>query len=188
MSARQSTLVETQHVVARGGELVEVHFQRVADAPSAGRPSTVWIRATSPSESPEAPADLVPREKWITVLALGSAAVLAAGLGVGLGAEAKGQASDVQTERATLDPANKGDACIGAAGSSAACRRLNDDVQSAHRNWNLSIASYIGAGALGLAALATWTLWHPQGQKPSALSVQPALASNGGGLLVGSAW
>ena len=39
VTARQGTVIEAQHVVARGGELVELHFQRVADPPPPPLPS-----------------------------------------------------------------------------------------------------------------------------------------------------
>ena len=56
VSARQGTLSETQHVTARGGELVELHFQRVAAAPAA-----VAIGWTGSGESRERAEGGVPR-------------------------------------------------------------------------------------------------------------------------------
>ena len=182
VSARQGTLSETQHVTARGGELVELHFQRVADAPSPAVP----IRWAGSNEAREHAHDATPRAKWVTVVALGSAAVVAAGLGVGFGIAATKEADDAQSVQNEIRPGSAwtGSKCFGT-GAPTLCTQLKGDVDANRAYWATSVASYVGAGVLGAASLATWMLWKP---KSGAIAARPTLGVQGGGLVVGGQW
>jgi hypothetical protein len=178
----QGALVEVKRVAARGGEVMGVHFQRVADALLAEPPPR--------SEGPTASASSAPAQpmaKWIAVGALGSGALVAAGLGIGFSMAARNQASSSQALRSTVDPAGTGSACFGIA--SGACASLGDDVQAARRNSTLSTASYAAAGALGAASLATWMLWRPGSEPgPKSAFLVPTVTPRGAGLLVTRDW
>ncbi len=178
VSARQGTLSETQHVTARGGELVELHFQRVAAAPA----PAVAIGWTGSGETREHAEGGASRAKWITVVALGSAAVVAAGFGVGFGLAAADKASDAQNVRNS--PGWSSSRCFGAS-APPLCTQLKGDVDANRGYWSVSAASYVGAGILGAASLATWMLWKP---KPGALGAAPMLGAQGGGLVVDGRW
>jgi hypothetical protein len=121
-------------------------------------------------------------------LALGSGAVLAAGVGVGFAIAARQQASNAQTISTTIDPNGTGTACYGAAGSSASCVTFNDDTQAAKRNWTISIASYVGAGVLGAASLATWMLWRPTSPAKVGVRMAPAVSAHTAGLVLHGEW
>ncbi len=185
VSVTEGSLAQTQHVAAHGGELVEVHFQSppATPGPLAALPASNGVDAPAPP-----PRDRARTAKWITVLALGSGAVVAAGLGIGLGLEARNQASRARSERTALDPSGTGAACMAPASASPSCRQLGGDVQSAERNWSLSIASYAAAGVLGAATAATWTLWHPERTTASALSIVPTVGWGQAGLVVRRSW
>ncbi len=180
VSARQGTLSETQHVTARGGELVELHFQRVVAAPA----PAVAIGWTASGEARERAESGASRAKWITVVALGSAAVVAAGFGVGFGIAAADKASDVQNLQNSPASAWSSSRCYGQS-ASPLCTQVKDDVDANRAYWTVSAASYVGAGVLGAASLATWMLWKP---KSGAIAARPVLGAQGGGLVVDGRW
>jgi tetratricopeptide (TPR) repeat protein len=180
VSARQGTLSETQHVTARGGELVELHFQRVAAAPA----PALAIGWTGSSETREHTESGAPRAKWITVVVLGSAAVVAAGFGVGFGIAAANKASDAQNVQNSAGSAWSRSLCYGA-NAPPLCTQYKGDVDANRAYWTVSAASYVGAGVLGAASLATWMLWKP---KPGAIAARPMLGAQGGGLVVDGRW
>lgn len=182
VTARQGTLSETQHATARGGELVELHFQRVADA-ALQAPAIAWMPGRETRERTESGG---PRAKWITVVALGSAAVVAAGLGVGFGIAAANKANDAQNVQSQMAPGSAWNVnqCLGPS-ASALCTQLKGDVDTNRAYWTVSIASYVGAGVLGAASLATWMLWKP---KSGAVAARPVLSARSGGFVVDGCW
>jgi hypothetical protein len=180
VSARQGTLSETQHVTTRGGELVELHFQQVAAAPA----PAVAIGWTASGETRERTESGASRAKWVTVVALGSAAVLAAGFGVGFGIAAANKASDAQNVQNSPGSAWSSSRCFGAS-ASPLCTQLKGDVDANRAYWTVSAASYVGAGVLGAASLATWRLWKP---KSGAIAARPVLGVQGGGLIMDGRW
>jgi hypothetical protein len=180
VSARQGTLSETQHVTVRGGELVEIHFQRVAAAPA----PAVAIGWTASGETRERAEGSASRAKWITVALLGAAAVVSAGFGVGFGIAAANKASDAQNVQSSPGSAWSRNRCY-AASPPPLCTQLASDVDSNRLNWSISAASYVGAGVLGAASLATWMLWKP---KAAAIAARPMLDARGGGLVVDGRW
>jgi tetratricopeptide (TPR) repeat protein len=180
VSARQGTLSETQHVTARGGELVELHFQRVAAAPA----PAVAIGWTGNGEAHERAESGASRAKWITVVALGSAAVVAAGFGVGFGIAAANKASDAQNVQNGFGSAWSSSRCYGAS-APPSCTQLASDVDSNRLNWGISAASYVGAGVLGAASFATWMLWKP---KAGAIAARPMFDAQTGGVVVDGRW
>jgi hypothetical protein len=183
VSARQGAAVEMQHVAARGGELVEIHFQRVPDAKPPGA-ALEWSAAGSVHgrDSLETGA----RAKWITVIALGSGAVIATGLGVGFGIAAQNRASDFRAVRSELDAQNLW--CTGGSGSSLACTRLRDDSDANRQDWAISTAAYVGAGVLGVASIATWMLWRADKPRAASALFLPVVSARSAGVEVGGDW
>jgi len=176
--ARQGTAAESQHVAARGGELVELHFQRVPDAPA----PTGTVGSVGPSERAESPT---PRAKWITTLVFGSGAVVAAGVGVGFGIASLNQSKDAANLHDEIAPGSPwtGAKCAGPNAGSAPCRQLASDVDANRLNWSLSATSYVCAGALAAASVATWMLWKPKG-----LVASPTIGARGAGFALGGPW
>jgi hypothetical protein len=182
VTARQGSVEESQHVAARGGELVEVHFQRVPDA--AAPPSTTpvgWIGAESGQEVGGRTA--TSRAKWITVIALGSGAVVAAALGLGFNIAARDKANDAGRLHAA--PGWTRSECWGASGGSALCTQLRSDVAANRQEWGISTAATIGAGVLAAASAATWVLWKP---KSAAVVARPSVGARSGGLILDGQW
>ena len=126
VTVRQGSSEQTQRVTAKGGEIVDVHLERVqSETP---RPEL----SVSPVETPASlPGDDSGRErtKWITVVSLGSGAVALAGLGVGFAVGARNQASDASAAIAKVDPNGTRSICFGPAGGSSWCTRLNDETR-----------------------------------------------------------
>jgi tetratricopeptide (TPR) repeat protein len=175
--ARQGAATESQHVAARSGELVELHFQRVPDALA---PSVAAGGAT-----PERTESSTPRAKWIATVALGSGALVAAGVGVGFGIASLNESKDAANVHNEIAPGSAwtGTKCSGANAGSALCRQLARDVESNRLNWSVSAASYVCAGALAAASVATWMLWKPKG-----FVARPTIGARGAGLVLGGQW
>jgi hypothetical protein len=183
VSARQGTDAETQHVTARGGELVELHFQRVPEPPA--QPSAIgW--ASNGDAGPPA-GEETSRVKRSIVIALGLGTVAAAAVGVAFGIAAKNRASDAETTQNELAPGRAWttDPCSGASGSSRLCMQLKSDVEANRQDWTLSAISYVGAGLLGVASVATWIGWKP---KSAGLVASPTLGAHGAGIALDGQW
>jgi hypothetical protein len=182
VTARQGSVEESQHVAARGGELVEVHFQRLPDAAAPSSTTSVgWLGAQS---GPEMGVSTAPsRAKWITVIALGSGAVVAAALGLGFGIAAQDKANDAGGLHA--EPGWTRSECWAASGGSPLCTQLKSDVAANRQDWGVATASYIGAGVLAAASAATWVLWKP---KSAPVVARPSVGSRSAGLLLDGQW
>jgi hypothetical protein len=184
VTARQGSGEESQHVVARGGELVELHFQRLPDAVQP--PSTTpvgWLGAESGQEMREGVSTARSRAKWVTVIALGSGAVVAAAFGLGFGIAAQDKANDAGGLHAA--PGWTKSECSDASVGSPLCMQLKSDVDANRHYWGIATASTIGAGVLAAASAATWVLWKP---KSAALVARPMVGSASAGLFLDGQW
>jgi hypothetical protein len=74
--------------------------------------------------------------------------------------------------------------CYGAS-APPLCTQLQGDVDANRAYWIVSAASYVGAGVLGAASLATWLLWKP---KSGAIAARPMLDAQTGGVVVDGRW
>jgi hypothetical protein len=101
VSARLGTSTETQHVVVRGGEIAEVHLQRVPDA-SPSPPASVRATAIAPEDTGTPRADPRSRARRIAVVTLGSAALAATGVAIGFSIAFEQNASDARALRQTI--------------------------------------------------------------------------------------
>jgi hypothetical protein len=121
------------------------------------------------------------------VITLGSAAAVAAGVGLGFGLAAMNKANEVQSTRAALagGSAWTNAECTGASASSGSCAKLKSDVDANRRDWVVSAVSYVGAGVLGVASVATWLWWKPTSL---AVSARPAVGARDAGLVVDGQW
>lgn len=183
VTSRLGAAVETQHVAPKGGEAVELHFQRLPDAPT-----TPPAAARAPTRDASDRAEPTPsRAKWITVIALGSAALASAGMGVGFEVASGSDAADAQKVQNQIAQGSawNGQQCAGPGSSSALCNRLGSDVDSNRLNWTIATASAVAAGVLGAAAAATWVLWRPRG---AAVTARPAVGAQSAGVVVGGPW
>jgi hypothetical protein len=92
VTGREGSQERSQQVNARGGDAVEVHLAPAVSALTQGEAGPIVPKVASNPDEPH-PG----RAKWITVVALGSGAVLTAGAGVALAVLARRQAGDVQS-------------------------------------------------------------------------------------------
>jgi hypothetical protein len=183
VSTLQGAVSEAQHITARGGEVVELHFRPPPEVP-APPPAIVW---PTHADARESDGEATSRPKWVVVIAFGLGAAVAAGVGVGFGLAAQKNARDAQSTRDSLAQRSAwNDAeCTGASASSRLCMQLKSDVDANRQDWTLSAVSYVGAGVLGVASLATWLWWRP---KSFAVSARPAIHPRNAGLVLDGQW
>jgi hypothetical protein len=181
---RQGTLAQLKHIVARGGELVEVTFPPLADAasgPASGEGPGV---ASGPGRS-ESAQTTAPRAKWITVVALGLGAVALSAVGTGFAIDAQANATDLDAIRAGGWTTSS---CWGPNAGAGSCSQMKSDVEANRRDWMVSIAAYAGAGLLAGGAAIALTLWPGGEPTHVGLRLGPSVADGATGLVLGGRW
>jgi hypothetical protein len=175
--SRQGALVETQTVVAKAGDVLEAHFQRVSDAPVATVPASL------PAMTEERRDGTASRAKWMTVIGLGSGAVIALGVGIGFAVASDNSANQARAISAQLNGSN---ACN--APRPPQCAQLEQAFQATNDQHQLAVGFEVAAGVLGATMVATWFLWRPAQQHAGAVQVRPGLNARGAGLTVLGEW
>jgi hypothetical protein len=188
--ARQGALEQTQHVSAHGGELVDVSFELTGPSPADAAPSpSVANAASTPVAAPEPTPATSSNAKWITVLATGGGAVVAAGIGIGFALASQQSSKDTQATRSLIDVADSqrawsGSECSAPSSSTASlCSRLDSQSASQNRQATASNWAYGVAGVLGAASVASFLLWPG-----SSVRLQPMVGGRTAGLSAGGAW
>jgi hypothetical protein len=186
VTARHQALAETRHIRARGGELVDVHFQLASDPAPAAAPSPVSTASGSPVTFEPPPKGSLDA-KWIAVLATGSGAVVAAGIGIGFALASQQSAKDVRGTRDLLDMAPNpwsGSECQSPSPSAAAlCSRLDSQTSTQSRQATISNWAYGIAGALGVASVVSFLFWPS-----SSVRLEPTVGGRSAGLSAGGEW
>ena len=103
---------------------------------------------------------------------------------MGFGIAAANKADDAQNVQNSPGSAWSSSRCHGVS-ASPLCTQLKGDVDANRAYWTVSAASYVGAGVLGAASLATWMLWKP---KSGAIAARPMLDGQTGGVVVDGRW
>jgi hypothetical protein len=183
VSARQGTVSETQHMTAAGGALVELHFQRVPDAPA----QAPAIERTASAHAPASVPVTTSHPERVAVVVLGAGALAATGLGLAFDVAAQSQAGDVQSTRNTLATGSTwtNRECSGANASTRLCTQLKSEVDANRQDWTVAAIAYVGAGVLGVASLVTWIGWKP---KSGAFTARPTLDARGAGFVLDRQW
>jgi tetratricopeptide (TPR) repeat protein len=168
VSVRQGTIVESQHVVARGGELVDVRFPSLLEAPTpASLMPPLFLRDASSANGKE-PTGLS-RARWFAVLGVGTASLAAVGTAIGFSwaferdrADANGLIQGVD-ESGCLPPS-----------PAAACGQVQADRRAERLNAVVANGLYGTAGGLALLGAATWLLW-PSSHEPWLGALRPVV-------------
>ena len=181
VTAQNGEVVETRHIAAHGGELVEIHFQRVADAePPAAMTGTYDV--SSRAKDIEHRSSLKP--KWIATIALGGAAVVAAGVAIGFSVAFEASGSEISSLRAQ----SQGTGGCSTASSAAPCPDLRSAMDAQQRNAAIANGFYVGASVAALAAGASWLFWPERKEAAHAIVATPVFGSSGAGLSVSGVW
>jgi tetratricopeptide (TPR) repeat protein len=171
VSVRQGSFVESQHVVARGGELVDVRFPRVPDAPDAPMaarlmpPLFAGEASSSNGKEPTGPS----RARWLAVLGVGTASLAAVGTAIGF-------SWAFERDRADANRLMQG---VGESGClppspAAACRQVRADRHAEALNAVVANGLYGTAGGLALLGAATWLFW-PSSHEPWLGALHPVV-------------
>ena len=181
--ARLGSWSRSMHVTTTVGQ-TSLHFE-VAEpaAPSVApetRPSSQqppWSTLSEKSTVGRGPS----MAKIITVASIGTAAIVAVGLGVLYTFEYQSEASRFSSASAALSSPS---ACYGSNANSSQCTTLQQDLQLKNRDYGLAFGLYDTGALLAGATLATWLLW-PNQKTQSAWFMRPAVSSRTEGVIFG---
>jgi hypothetical protein len=168
VSVRQGSFMRSQHVVARGGELVDVRFARLLEAPTAAR-SMAPLFGREASSSNEKEPTRPSRARWLAVLGVGTASLAAVGSAIGF-------SWAFDRDRADANRLVQG---VGESGClppspAAACGQVQADRHAERLNAVVANGLFGTAGGLALLGAATWLLW-PSSQEPSLGALRPVV-------------
>ena len=181
VSARQGTFEQSQHVSARAGEVVELHFQR--PPPMSAPSATVW---TSDRESH---AVTNSGAKWITAAGLESAALVAAGAAIGFSVAVEHSATDANGLIQSVRTATGGNSGCLPPNQAPECGQVSRDRQSEHTNAAVANGLYVAAGAFAVAGAAAFLFWPSSKETSgSALHLVPVLGERAGGAGLVGVW
>jgi hypothetical protein len=159
-----------RHSVAEGGASADILVPLLEDGPAPA--------------APEAPAPAAAeRRSIVPAVALGGAAVVLAGVGVGLFVTGKAEASDAGSLAKTISRSNR--RCSTTVNTDPDCVRLVDGLHSADKLHDAAVGVFIGAGVAGAAAV-TWLLLPQSAAKraPAGFTATPIAGASQGGLLI----
>lgn len=164
------------------GQVVHVSFLEAAPTVE-GKPQPQPAAATDAQPAPAAPAPESTASKpfftprTITVVSIGSVAVLFGVMGLGFGIASSNDASTAATLR------QQNPSCNGF--TTPGCQQLQSTTQAQHDEHVTSEAMWIVGGVLAAGAVATWFLWPKAPQGASAgVRVVPVVSTAGSGLTV----
>jgi hypothetical protein len=184
VEVRFGSAVKTVGVEALAGQDVRADFSALEPSgPNGGTalPSPVAVAAPALAESlpvpEERPVSSSSTARLVTVVVVGSAAVLAGGIGLGYGIASSHDASIAASLR------QQAPTCAGV--SSPDCQRLVSDVSAQQNDHVISTAMWIVGGALAVGAVGALFLW-PRGAATVAFSIVPAVGARSG--WVTTAW
>jgi hypothetical protein len=174
-------------VQVAAGQLVQMGSLAQSTEPSRQPPTAAVSQATdegsarppgsAPAPTQQAPSADKPQGhrssagRAVTVVVVGTVAVIALGLGAGFALES-------QKDKSTVDEflrVNHSEYCYQtiSAKAAATCAQWNDTAQAQGREATWSNASYIVGGVLSAAAVATWLLWPNDRASPRTVALTP---------------
>jgi hypothetical protein len=181
---RDGSWSQSREVTTAAGAPPEpLEFQRAA-APSAPSPP-----ATSTAGIPHPAADSrSSRAKLITVVATGSAALVATGLGIAFAVANKTNEHDANGLRENIrNPPNS--ECYGGS-LPTQCSILQRDLNAQNQDYHLALAFYVGGATFAAVALTTWLLWPTaRGENRNGIGrLVPTVGQDRAGLALGGTW
>jgi hypothetical protein len=184
VESRFSGTARSVAVDVAAGQTVQATLAETTPAPAPGGATEPMGAAAEASGTPaasEQPVRTAPNAaKFITVTAVGGAALVFAGLGVMYALRSQSDANDASALRGGLADSS----CQSS--SDGRCASLRSAVQAQSSDTTLAVGFYTTAGVLAAGAIATWLLWP----KPAAnvhAAVAPLASTSSAGLqLIGT--
>jgi hypothetical protein len=175
---------KSEKVTVSAGQTVNVTFE---DAPSPPAAATT-LPVSSAQPPPSAPVSSNdPRAakgdsssstgRTVTLVALGSGAVMALGVGIGFLVSANGHGNDAESLQSLLAPG----ACAKTSGGP--CGELQNAIDKQNSQLSISTGAFIVSGALAAGTLATFFLWKDS--KTARAWITPATGPRFGGVTIG---
>jgi hypothetical protein len=98
---------------------------------------------------------------------------LAAGFGVAFSIQGNSLDEDAATQRSQISEVFGETACSPGSASNRACSKLNDTLDRRNRSNAIAQGSFIAAGVLGAATLATFFFWPKQSSVAPYANIDP---------------
>jgi hypothetical protein len=182
VTAQRGSANQVRHIVARGGEHVQVRLLLdQQDTPATPAPTP------GPPATREVPENGVASTRWPWVIGLGSIALVAAGIGTGFAVAFVSAGVDA----AKLVPAIAPSSCLQMP-LSQSCTQVQHDRSQQRNDLGLATGFYVGAGIAGVSAITTWLLWPGPAASRSGSAIAwralPLVDSRTAGLAVDRVW
>jgi hypothetical protein len=174
ITSQNGTVVETRHITAHGGELVEIHFQRVPDAHAAA--------ASGPEFRASAKDDVYRffvQPEWRAILGLGAAASVAVGFTIAYDNYASQASSLVREFLANT---------YSASSLVAPYPQTRSAIDAQHRDAALATGFYVRGEVAAMTAATTWLLWPGHGESAPPVAATPLVSLSGAGLALNGVW
>jgi tetratricopeptide (TPR) repeat protein len=160
-----------KRLVIGSGEASNLELSLVPLAPRPTTQAPVASPKPAAADDPPSRSGFGAREATL----IGEAALVAAGVGIGIGFTlARADATDrAENAQATIDHRSGGDvgACEPAAPLSE-CAQLREALEARQSHGRIAAAGFVGAGVSAAALMATWILW-PSSQNAVAIQLRP---------------
>jgi tetratricopeptide (TPR) repeat protein len=181
--AQKGAARQVRDVVAPGGQRLEIQFAALEQpaAPPVPTPAT----APPKEERPPLHRSSQPAPKMVAVIALGAGAVVAGALATVFHITFEQNSSDIIRLSQALGPSG-----CAVTTPPADCATLHHARDAQRASAALADGFAVGAGALAVAAVATWFFWPSQDRPVSTGSMRllPVLGAGQAGLLLARAW
>ena len=184
VTVRDGSWSQSREVTTAAGAPPEhIEFQRAA-APSAPSPPANSIAAI-PHPATDSRSS---RAKLIAVVATGSAALIATGLGIAFAVANKTNEHDANTIRKKIRNLSDNE-CQGAT-LATECSILQRDLNAQNQDYHLALALYLGGATFAAVALTTWLLWPTaRGENRNGVGrLVPIVGQDRAGLALGGQW
>jgi hypothetical protein len=178
VQARLGDQTKMAGVSCEAGQTVtaKIEMEAMPDPALAGGPPTSGPGRLEPEESNRPVLHVASRGKIVTTVVLGTAAVAAIGVGVGMQLDASAKGSDVTN----AEHGGGSSSCFGQ--TSVRCMQLSSDANAEATADNVRTGAFIGAGVLAVAAVVVWAAWPNSKVVESSRHVVPLVSPGFAGI------
>jgi hypothetical protein len=160
---------QTQEIDVTAGQHIDLQFQLQPPPPAEPQKTASPVVLLAPQISP--PAESQSNGRIWALIGGSAATVITLGIGIGYRIRANSLGGEVNSTGAQLDnltATTSGQNCVSPTGNAQSlCSQLKSTLRQQDTAVNVSTGSFVAAGVLGVATVATYVLWPKKKSTPS---------------------